>query len=76
MIHGNRVTVGCIPIGDEKIEELYYLVEKVGIKNTKIILAPIDFRTREVKIGNNKHPWVRELYNMITKEMQLFKTKA
>jgi murein L,D-transpeptidase YafK len=22
-IHGNRVTIGCIPIGDEKIQELY-----------------------------------------------------
>ncbi|RUM70761.1 MAG: hypothetical protein DSZ07_01795, partial [Sulfurovum sp.] len=54
MIHGNAVTIGCIPIGDDKIEELYQLVEKVGIKNTKVILAPIDFRHREVKIGKNR----------------------
>jgi len=73
MIHGNNVTVGCIPIGDDKIEELYFLVEKVGILNTKVILAPIDFRYREVKIGKNKHPWVRNLYNEITKAMKPYK---
>ena len=73
MIHGKDVTIGCIPIGDEKIEELYFLAEKVGIQNIKVILAPIDFRHREVKIGKNKHPWVRELYNDIKKEMKRFK---
>ena len=72
MIHGSNVTIGCIPIGDEKIEELYYLVEKVGISNTKVIIAPIDFRNREVKIGETKHTWVRKLYDNITKEMKTY----
>ena len=72
MIHGKAVTVGCIPIGDEKIEELYFLVEKVGIKNTKVILAPIDFRSREVEIKSNKHPWLKELYHDIKREMKEF----
>jgi murein L,D-transpeptidase YafK len=72
MIHGKAVTVGCIPIGDEKIEELYYLVEKVGIKNTKVILAPIDFRNREVEIKSSKYPWLKELYVDIAKEMKKF----
>lgn len=73
MIHGSNQTVGCIPIGDDNIEELYYLVERVGILNTKVIIAPIDFRNREVKIGETKHKWVRKLYNKITKEMKKFK---
>ena len=72
MIHGKDVTVGCIPIGDKSIEELYFLVEKVGIKNTKVILAPIDFRSREVKIKSSKHPWLKELYSEIKKEMQRY----
>ncbi len=73
MIHGSNQTVGCIPIGDDKIDELYYLVERVGISNTKIIIAPIDFRNREVKIGKTKHTWVKKLYEKITKEMEKFK---
>ena len=28
MIHGSDKTIGCIPIGNDKIEELYFLAEK------------------------------------------------
>lgn len=75
MIHGKDKTIGCIPIGDDAIEELYFLAQKVGIKNIKFILAPIDFRTRKVKIKSNKHPWIKELYTDIKKEMQPFISK-
>jgi hypothetical protein len=77
MIHGKENTIGCIPIGDEGIEELYFLAEKVGIANIKVILTPIDFRSREVKIKNDKHPWLKDLYKSITKEMRQYpKAKA
>jgi len=73
MIHGKAVTVGCIPIGDDNIEELYFLAEKVGRKNIKVILAPVDFRKMEVNITKkNKHPWLKELYAKIKKEMKPF----
>jgi len=76
MIHGSNKTVGCIPIGDDKIEELYFLAEKVGIANIKVILAPVDFRRMEVKITKkNKHPWLKELYAQIKKEMKPFISK-
>lgn len=76
MIHGSNVTVGCIPIGDDKIEELYFLAEKVGIRNIKVILAPVDFRRMEVKISKkNKHPWLKDLYAQIKKEMKPFISK-
>ncbi|NEW60666.1 hypothetical protein GSY74_05160 [Sulfurovum sp. bin170] len=72
MIHGNSVTTGCIPIGDDKIEELYLLAEKVGIGNIKVILTPVDFRKMEVKIKNDKHPWLEGLYGDIKKELKAF----
>ncbi len=76
MIHGGNKTIGCIPIGDEKIEELYLLAQKVGIKNIKVILAPVDFRKMDVKITKtNKHPWLKELYAKIKEEMQPFTSK-
>ncbi|CAA6815602.1 MAG: Putative inner membrane protein, partial [uncultured Sulfurovum sp.] len=76
MIHGSNVTVGCIPIGDDKIEELYFLAEKVGIRNIKVILAPVDFRRMEVKITKkNKRPWLKDLYAQIKKEMKPFISK-
>ncbi|CAA6798768.1 MAG: probable exported protein STY0357 [uncultured Sulfurovum sp.] len=76
MIHGSDKTVGCIPIGNDKIEELYFLAEKVGIKNIKVILAPVDFRKMEVNITKkNKHPWLKDLYSQIKKEMKPFISK-
>jgi len=69
MIHGSNRTIGCIPIGDDKIEELYFLVEKVGIQNTKVILAPIDFRKTDVNIKTNKHPWLKNLYQKLKQAM-------
>jgi len=76
MIHGSDKTIGCIPIGNDKIEELYFLSEKVGIQNIKVILAPVDFRKIEVKIKKtNKHPWLKELYAKIKKEMKPFTSK-
>jgi murein L,D-transpeptidase YafK len=76
MIHGSNLTIGCIPIGNDKIEELYFLAEKVGIKNIKVILAPVDFRKMEVKITKkNKYPWLKDLYAKIKKEMKPFTSK-
>jgi murein L,D-transpeptidase YafK len=72
MIHGSNRTTGCIPIGDDKIEELYFLAEKAGIGNIKVILSPVNFRKMEVEIKNDKHPWLKELYTDIKKEMRLF----
>lgn len=74
MIHGSDRTIGCIPIGDNNIEELYFLAQKVGIKNIKVILSPVDFRQTKVNITKkNKHPWIKELYAKITKEMEKYK---
>ena len=73
MIHGSNKTIGCIPIGDEKIEELYFLAEKVGIQNIKVILAPVDFRKMEVNIKNDKYPWLKDLYIDIKQEMKAYK---
>ena len=75
MIHGSNKTIGCVPIGNDNIEELYFLAEKVGIQNIKVILSPIDFRLTDIKIKTKKHPWMRDLYRNIKKEMKPFTSK-
>ena len=75
MIHGSDKTIGCVPIGDDNIEELYFLAEKVGIQNIKVILSPIDFRLTDVRIKTDKHPWMKDLYTNIKKEMKPFISK-
>lgn len=43
-IHGNSVSIGCLAIGDEAIEELFCLAAQVPAKNRQIWIAPVDFR--------------------------------
>ena len=44
MIHGKAVTIGCVPVGDDAIEDIFYLVNAVGIKNVSVVIAPYDMR--------------------------------
>ncbi len=64
-IHGKSGTVGCIPIGDEAIEELFLMVSKIGIKNVSIILAPHDFRKGLPNPECKDIAWTSELYASI-----------
>ncbi len=43
-VHGKALSVGCLAVGDTAIEELFYLVAKNGLSNTKVIIAPCDLR--------------------------------
>ncbi len=65
-IHGGAASVGCLAIGDEKIEELFVLVAESGIDNVKIILTPLDPRTGELAPASDEADWRGELYAQIT----------
>lgn len=73
-IHGNNLTIGCIPIGDKNIEELFYIVSKVGKERTKVIIAPVDFRKNDIPANRYKYDWITQLYEEIKTAMQEFKT--
>jgi len=72
-IHGKSVTIGCIPIGDLAIEELFILVKNAIHHNIKVIISPRDFRQ------NNNYPkidgidWEDELYRTIERELKKLK---
>lgn len=72
MIHGKNVTIGCIPIGDKNIEEVFTLAAKSTNQKFPIIIAPSDFRK------NNKFPviesinWENELYSNIQSALKKY----
>ncbi|MBN2768214.1 MAG: L,D-transpeptidase family protein [Campylobacterales bacterium] len=77
MIHGGCETSGCIPLGDYNIEQLYFLAQKVGIKNIKVIIAPVDFREGGiVKYDRQKFFWLDELYEKLREELKIYKQKG
>ena len=65
MIHGSNVTIGCIPIGDDAIEQLYLLVAQTGQENTQVWIAPHDFRTHPQPPKGDWPAWVLERYQKL-----------
>lgn len=68
-IHGKAVTIGCIPIGDLAIEELFVLAQKAMSNTIKIIIAPRDFRVRKEYPIIPAIDWEEELYQMIEEQL-------
>jgi murein L,D-transpeptidase YafK len=68
MIHGKDISVGCLAIGDEGIEELFVLVNKIGVQNIKVIIAPEDPRSKKIRVDANQPEWVSGLYEQIEGE--------
>lgn len=69
-IHGKAVTIGCIPIGDEAIEDLFTLVAEVGVKKVKAILAPCDFRVGAEAPAIEAIGWEGDLYELLREAMR------
>lgn len=45
-VHGKAVSIGCIAIGDEAIEKVYGLCALVPASKRRILICPVDFRSR------------------------------
>jgi murein L,D-transpeptidase YafK len=57
MIHGNCVTIGCIPLTDKYIEEVYILAVEAknnGQQNIHIDIFPIKFDEKAMKLLTDK----------------------
>ncbi len=73
-IHGKTASIGCIAIGDAAIEEVFYLVQAVGLKNSTIIIAPTDFRVVGASDSKDTPAKVRELHGAIAEALQAYST--
>ena len=70
MIHGGSATIGCIPIGDDAIEELFYLVASVGRENVAVTISPYDMRKgRNALLEKSLLPWYGALCDMIARSL-------
>ncbi len=64
-IHGKAVSVGCLAMGDQVIEQLFTLVADVGRSKTQVIIAPTDPRNNALVVPVGSAAWVTELYKNI-----------
>lgn len=72
MLHGKDVTIGCIPVGDPAIEEIFYLIAEAGIANCRIVIAPVDFRRAAEAPEIPGIDWEAELYASLRDAMAPF----
>jgi murein L,D-transpeptidase YafK len=58
MVHGNCVTIGCLPMTDDKIKELYVLCleAKNRDRTVKIDIFPAKMTTENMKLINGNYP--------------------
>lgn len=68
-IHGKASTIGCIPIGDEAIEEVFVLTYKAIDNGVKVIISPRDFRKNADFPEIENIDWEHELYTLIKEEL-------
>lgn len=65
MIHGGAASIGCLAMGDEAAEDLFVLVARTGLPNVTVVIAPVDFRVRELPSGAALTAWTEQLYAQI-----------
>lgn len=70
MIHGGSASIGCLAMGDPAIEEIFVLAASVGIEHVKIVISPVDLRSREVA-PKYTSGWRSDLHQQLKAEMVL-----
>ncbi len=75
MIHGKASSIGCLAVGDEAAEEIFWLAAEVGTRNIQLIIAPSDFRRRGVPAIEAGAPqWLPKLYTEVAAAMGEYPT--
>ncbi len=72
-IHGSDATVGCLPIGNSNIEELFCLTAQANVSDRKALIAPVDFRKFPGFVLENESPRVNDLYRRMEEKLKDFK---
>ena len=70
-IHGRDVSIGCLAIGDDNIEELFTLVADVGLAESRIVIAP----GRSLDVPDGAPAWTRGLYRDIARELSVLQPR-
>lgn len=65
MIHGNRVSIGCLAMGDQAAEDLFTLAADTKLSGLSVILSPVDFRKRSLPLDYSPADWVSRRYDRI-----------
>lgn len=75
MIHGKASSIGCLAVGDEAAEEIFWLTAEIGQRNVRLIIAPSDFRRNGIpSIEAGRPQWLPKLYTEVAAAMAEYPT--
>ena len=70
MIHGSGASAGCLAMGDVASEDLFMLAADTGVRNVKVLIAPVDLRTAGRPAVRDGPFWLGELYDALANELR------
>jgi murein L,D-transpeptidase YafK len=70
-IHGNAASIGCLAMGDPAIEEIFPLIATVGLRNSRILISPVDLRVKPAPL--TRDPWLKDLYKRLKTSLRAFR---
>lgn len=70
MIHGDKVSIGCVAIGNSAIEEVFVLAALTNYQNWTLIFAPTDLRENQRQDKNNLPNWIKAVDEKILSELK------
>jgi murein L,D-transpeptidase YafK len=68
-VHGSDVSIGCIAIGNEAIEQVFCLA--AWAKKREIIISPVDFR--KGRTLQTAEAWVDAMYRKVSQQLMKFR---
>ncbi|MCW8907129.1 MAG: L,D-transpeptidase family protein [Sedimenticola sp.] len=72
-IHGDRVSSGCLAMGDRAAEELFVLAAMIEPENISVLISPRDFRFRpQLPVPEDEPEWVADLNQRIATRLLQF----
>ena len=72
-LHGKAISVGCLAVGDNAIDELFLLTHRVGLDHVQLIIAPNDLRGgKPAKTTLAEPRWLPALYQNIRVALNQF----
>lgn len=69
MIHGSDVSVGCLAMGDQAIEEIFTLAAASGVKRAELLLCPSAEPLAHVRTGTPL--WLAARYRLLSERLAL-----
>ena len=73
-IHGNKLSIGCVALGNDAIQQLFPLVYAVGEHKITVVIAPDDLRKQAPLplTPQEKLKWLPSLYSHLEQELKQF----